>query len=49
MRAWVDVVECGAGNDTFVADPLDEEQLYSSPVPPCETRVAPHVGAPGVT
>jgi hypothetical protein len=37
----IDIVECGGGQDTFVADPFDEEQLYSSPVPPCETRVAP--------
>ena len=42
-----DDVECGAGQDTFFADPFDQEQLYSVPVPPCERRVAPSVQVPG--
>jgi hypothetical protein len=39
-----DVVDCGLGQDTFVADPYDEEWLNNgAPPEPCEKRLAPQV------
>ena len=46
VNGAADNVECGGGQDTFVADPFDQEQLYSYPVPPCERRLAPQAGVP---
>lgn len=43
-----DLVNCGDGEDTLLADPFDRESIYVEPEGSCETRPGPRAEAPRI-